>query len=280
MMKINRLLARLAGVAAVVSAAGTITALPAQTDYYNTDAGRPVQIEDAYPVERYAFELQLAPLRLERARGGVYSWGIEPEIAYGIARRTQVEIGLPLAYVDLGGSREQAGVAGLDIGMLHNLNVETASLPALGIGVTALLPLGSLGPERAYTTLTGIATRTFRFARFHVNAQYTFGATPDDADRSTDVAEVSRWLAGVAVDRVLPLRSMLLIGDIYAEQPLDSDADVAWNAGAGVRYQWSPRLALDAGLGRRFTGDDPSWFVTFGAAYAFAIRSLIPVPSR
>ncbi|MBA2669021.1 MAG: hypothetical protein H0U67_01455, partial [Gemmatimonadetes bacterium] len=30
--------------------------LAAQTDYYNTDAGRPVRIEDAHPVERYAFE--------------------------------------------------------------------------------------------------------------------------------------------------------------------------------------------------------------------------------
>lgn len=29
----------------------------AQTDYYNTDAGRPVHIEDAYPVERHAFEI-------------------------------------------------------------------------------------------------------------------------------------------------------------------------------------------------------------------------------
>ena len=38
----------------------------AQTDYYNTDAGRPVTVEDAFPVERYAFELQAAPLRLER----------------------------------------------------------------------------------------------------------------------------------------------------------------------------------------------------------------------
>ena len=47
----------------------------AQTDYYNTDAGRPLQIEDAYAVERRALEIQAAPLRLERNRRGVYSWG-------------------------------------------------------------------------------------------------------------------------------------------------------------------------------------------------------------
>src|SRR5688500_19135766 len=74
----------------------------AQTDYYNIDAGRPVTIEDAYPVERFAFELQAAPLRLARQRGGVYQWSDEPEIAYGILRRTQLEIGFPLAHVDHG----------------------------------------------------------------------------------------------------------------------------------------------------------------------------------
>ncbi|MEO5902894.1 MAG: hypothetical protein ABIQ55_02665, partial [Gemmatimonadaceae bacterium] len=40
----------------------------AQTDYYNTDTGRPIQIEDAYATERYAFEMKLAPVRLERTR--------------------------------------------------------------------------------------------------------------------------------------------------------------------------------------------------------------------
>jgi len=34
-----------------------------QTDYYNLDTNRPVLIEDAYPTERFAFELQLAPVR-------------------------------------------------------------------------------------------------------------------------------------------------------------------------------------------------------------------------
>jgi hypothetical protein len=44
----------------------SVVALPlsvaAQTDYYNTDAGRPITVEDAYATERYAFELQLAPV--------------------------------------------------------------------------------------------------------------------------------------------------------------------------------------------------------------------------
>ena len=82
----------------------------AQTDYYNTDRGRPLQTEDAYPVERRAFEIQAAPLRVARAAGGLYHWSVEPEIAYGILPRTQVEVGVPVSFVEQGGTRT-SGVA-------------------------------------------------------------------------------------------------------------------------------------------------------------------------
>ncbi|HEX2187346.1 MAG TPA: transporter [Longimicrobiaceae bacterium] len=271
---------------AALLCAAALAALPArlaaQTDYYNTDAGRPVLIEDAYPTERYAFELQLAPLRLERVSGGVYDWGVEPEIAYGILPQTHVEVGFPLAWTDAAGAAGEFGLAGIDVSVLHNLNVETSGLPAFGIAAEAVLPVGSLAPDQLYPSVKAIATRTFGFARFHVNGRYTFGSEPD-SDTAGEAAEgpeeLSRWMAGVAVDRTLPLRSMLLIADVYAAQPLHEEEDLEWNAGAGVRFQWSPRLAVDAGLGRRLTGG-PRWFVTFGTAYAFAVRSLIPLPAR
>jgi hypothetical protein len=87
-------------------------------------------------------------------------------------------------------------------------------------------------------------------------------------------------MAGVAVDRTFPLRSMLLIADLYARQPIHEAADLEWNTGAGVRYQLSPYFAVDGGIGKQLTGRDQGWFVTFGLARAFAIRSLIPVPFR
>ena len=254
----------------------------AQTDYYNTDRGRPITVEDAYPTERYGFELQIAPLRLERARGGTYNWGLEPELTYGILPRTHLEVGVPFAYADLGGSRRRAGVAGIDISVLHNLNVETRTLPAFGLAGQVLAPVGGLAADRTYSSAKAIATRTYRWARFHVNGQYTFGSTPErEAEGETEAAgpgavELSRWLAGLAIDRTFPLSSMLITGEVFARQPIDRDEDVEWNAGAGIRYQVNPYFALDAGLGRRLTGDDQSWFVTFGLARAFAIRALMP----
>ena len=238
----------------------------AQTDYYNTDTGRPLQIEDAYPLERRAFEIQAAPLRLERARGGLYQWGIEPELAFGVLPRTQIELGAPLAFIDGGPGAQRSGLAGLDLSALHNLNVETA-IPALAIGASVLLPVGSLGPDEAYASVKGLMTRTFTWARFHVNGEYTFGSER----QSVGTVALARWTAGIAVDRTFPLRSLLIGGEVFAQQPFEATEDIEWNAGAGLRYQLSPRLALDGGVGRRLTGEERTWYLTFGAAYAFGL---------
>jgi hypothetical protein len=247
----------------------------AQTDYYNTDAGRPIQVEDAYAIERRAVEIQLAPLRLARARGGIYQWGLEPALALGVLPRTQVEVGLPIAYVDAGLAGHSAGLSGIDVSVLHNLNVET-SIPAFAVAANVLIPAGGLGPDRAYPSLKGIATRTYSWARFHLNGQYTVGdRLPAENASGTSLghagAEMSRWFAGAAVDRTFPLRSLLITGELVARQPLRVGQDVEWNSAAGVRYQLSPRVAGDLGGGYRLTGVEQGWFVTFGAAVAVGL---------
>lgn len=273
-------------IAAIVLVAVLARPAVSQTDFYNTDRGRPVQIEDAYVTERYAFELKLAPVRVERAPGGRYNFGLEPEMALGILPRTQIEVGLPLAFVEQGAQR-RSGVAGLNLSAMHNLNVETEGLPALGIRADVLAPVGNLAADRAYASLTGMATRTYRFARFHVNGQYTFGAASSTTTTGTTgttvttlggsgAIEASRWLAGAAIDKTFPLQSTLITAELYGRKPLLSSEDVEYSVGTGTRFQVSPTLALDGGFGRRLNGPGQGWFVTFGTAYAFGVRSLLP----
>ncbi len=242
----------------------------AQTDYYNTDRGRPLRIEDAFPVERRAFEIQGAPLRLERSAGGAYAWSVEPELAWGILPRMHVEIGVPLSVTDAGAAR-RAGVGGIHLSSLYNFNVETA-IPAFGVAAAALLPVGSQAPADPHVALTAIATRTLTWARFHVNASYTFGAAPPaGAPPADEDGEAERWAAGIAVDRTLPLRAALIGFEVLVQQPLhDADPRVLSVAG-GVRHQVSPRWAVDAGLGARLTGNDRGWYATAGTAYAFGL---------
>ncbi|HVE79540.1 MAG TPA: hypothetical protein VNA89_11785 [Gemmatimonadaceae bacterium] len=237
----------------------------AQTDYYNTDAGRPVQIEDAYPVERRAVEIQAAPLRLER-QARVYHWGLEPELAIGILPRTQVEVAFPLVYLDAGVAGSLAALAGVKVSALYNFNAET-SIPALGVVGSVLLPVGGLGPDDAYFSAKGIVTRTLTWARFHLNAEYTFGPAAGEADAG---AELSRWTAGIAADRTFPLHSLLLSAEAVAHEPLDA-SEVSFDVATGARYQLTPRWAIDGGVGRHLTGEHRAWYFTFGSAYAFGL---------
>lgn len=266
--------AALVALAAVPLVAGPAVA---QKDYFNLDKNRPVRIEDAYVTERYALEAKVAPLRLERESGGVYHWSFDPEVAYGILPRTSIEVGLPFSIIDAGEAGRTVGLSGIELSAFHNLNTETRSLPALGIRGDVVLPVGSLAADHVHPALTGIATRSYRWARFHVNGQYSFGAAPDETGDGADPSPhgVSRWLAGIAVDRVFPLDAYLLIADVYAQQPLRAGDPVEWNAGAGIRYQLNPFLALDAGAGRRMTAD-PAWYFTLGSAYHLGIRALMP----
>ena len=265
----------------------------AQTDYYNTDRGRPVQIEDAYTTERHAFELELAPARVEWATGaGSASWAVEPEIAYGLLPRTHLEIGVPIAFTSTSSGPRRNGVAGVELSLMHNLNAETRTVPALGLRADLLAPVGPLAPERTYATFTGMLTRTFRPVRIHLNGQITAGAAPKFApspssipappdDGIANAEPLSRWLAGVAADRAFPLHSLLLTAELLARGPLvETDDDVALVGGAGLRMQATPTLALDFGLGRRLDSSRGPWYVTFGTSYSFGLRALMSGENR
>jgi hypothetical protein len=205
---------------------------------------------------------------------------VEPELAYGVLPHTHVEVGFPLIYQEraAGAGRALTALAGVEVSVLHNLNVETTTLPALGVALATVAPVGGLAPGQANLAVKGIATRTFRTARIHLNGEYTAGAAPRAGERGG--IELTRWMAGVAVDRTFPLSSLLVTADVSASAPFVRACAgdcVDWRAGAGFRWQRAPRLALDAGVEHRFGGHDRGWALTLGAAYAFAVRSLIPV---
>lgn len=241
----------------------------AQTDFYNTDRGRPLSVEDANVIERRAIELQAVPLRVQRVGPGITSWGIAPELAFGLAPRTQFEISLPLRFVDArAAGLRRAGGAGVELELLHQLNTETLPFPALALGVGTHVPAGPFGPARALTTLRAAATRTLPWGRVHLNYAYTPGNALAASDRGSDEA---RWMGGIALDRTFPLRAMLVGIDLTAEESLLDDGEVSWRSALGLRRQVSSRLAMDAGLFRRLSGGSPDWGFTVGGAFAFAL---------
>ena len=250
---------------------------PAQANYYNTDAGRPVRVEDAQVLALHALDLYLAPVVFERVAG---SLGVvaKPGAAYGLVPRTQLQLIVPVVY-DGTGSRKRAGVAGVDVSALAAVRGESGAMPAIATRVGVLLPAGGFGPATTYTSVKAIATRTLPWGRLHLNGQYTFGN--DDtlsvaADRGASANGLSRWWAGAALDRAFPLQSLLLNASVFFDRPLETDAAGLWRGEGGLRYQLSSSLVLDGAVGLRLDSSERSWSFALGLSRVAATGGLLP----
>lgn len=267
-----------AGVTAILLAAFAQVAA-AQVTYRNTDIGRPLRVEDATALDRYALDVHISPVTFAWGADSSRQWSASPGLSYGLLPRTQIDIAIPLASTGRGTDR-RTGIAGLDIGALYNFNAETTTFPAFAMRGSMLLPVGEAGPASAHPVVAALATRALAGFRVHLNGSYAFrDETLDisaEEERRTADAGVVRWLTGIAVDRTLPRRSMLLIVETSASQPLDPAEDVLWNIGAGLRYQLTPRVTADLGISARLTGPERLWSLTFGLGRVTAVRSLLP----
>lgn len=250
----------------------------AQVTYRNTDISRPVRIEDAVPFARYALDLYLSPVAVTWRDGG-QGLAVTPGATYGLMSRTQIDLRIPVSTTSAGDSGE-TGIAGVYLGVLRNLKTEGVVVPALAVRGSVLLPVGNAGPASVHPALAALATRTIAGTRIHFNAQYSFRdqprtLTPEETLR-TARAGVVRWMTGVAIDRALPRRSLLLAAEVYASQPPDETLDSQWSAGTGLRYQLSTSLTVDLGISTNLTGPDKAWALTFGIGRLTAVRSLLP----
>jgi hypothetical protein len=244
----------------------------AQIDYRNLDDHRPVRTQDAYPIERYAFELVL-PYELAQ-EGGADLHVVAPELSFGIAGNTQIEVQLPLAAARSAGGTDW-GLAGPRIGALHNFNTESPGLPALSLGGQIALPVGALAPEDPRVTLLAVATRSWGRTRLHLNA----GATLGDAGAGA-VAADPEWMFTAAVDRTFLRRSLLLVGELGA-LGAGGGAATEVSAGLGARLQLTPTLVGDGGVTRRLSADaGPDLALSVGLSYAFGIAALMPGGAR
>jgi hypothetical protein len=243
--------------------------LGAQIDYRNLDDDRPTRVEDAYPAERYAFEL-LIPYRVER-EGGATVHASVLELEYGFLPNAQIGFKAPFAAVHSGGTTT-TGLSGLRVFALYNFNTESLVLPAFSLRTDVTFPVGSLGGSDTHVTVKGIATRSFGRTRLHLNGAVRLGR---DAPGAV-VEGVERWWYGAALDRTLFRQSVLLIGEVYASREIEA-APVEVNASLGLRWQWRPTAVIDLGISRGLRkGLGPDYALTVGVSNAFAIAGLMP----
>jgi soluble P-type ATPase len=315
---------QMAMISRAIALACVVVGLPAfaQSEYRNTDSGRPLRIEDAESIEFRALEFQFAPFRLERPRAGIDRWQFEPRLSYGLLPRTELELRAPIVYREPG-AYPRGGLAGLGIGMQRNFNDETPSLPSFALSGEYVIPAGGASTKPGNWVVRGAATRTFAPGRLHFNAAYgtynlivyptipsapgctqncggvtfiplndgpceveppdpgtldappparpsrLFQTLPDVAALAT-VRQGRRLLVGLGGDHTFPLWSTLFAADLFVERFSLSTNPADWTWEVGARHQVTPRVILDVGVGRRFTGASPSWIGTVGTSYSFA----------
>lgn len=272
----TRTVFRAFGLIVLLNVAGGARTSQAQIDYRNLDDDRPVLTEDAYPVERYAFELQL-PYAYERRSTGTQLHASVLELTYGLFANGQVGLHAPIAVQNEPSETAQWGLAGLRPFALYNFNTERASLPALALRADVSLPIGALAGDNVQLTVKGIATRSWGATRMHVNASRSLGSRPG---RLPAVEAANRWVYSAAVDRTLLRKSMLLLGEIAAVRAIDDADPVEWTVAVGTRYQFSPTLVVDAGLRRRLRATGPDIGLTLGVSHAFAVGAFMPSVSH
>ena len=86
------------------------------------------------------------------------------------------------------------------------------------------------------------------------------------APRSTG----ARWFAGIAVDRAIPLASVVMTADVFTERYRGLYAIPDWTAEVGLRHQLAPLVVVDFGVGRRFAGVVRATTVTLGLSFEIA----------
>lgn len=243
----------------------------AQEDFRHADEGRPIRVEDAYPIKFGEWEWELGVLG-ELAEGSSSSVSTI-ELKFGFARNLQVGI-----EADGGWARDlgvvQSGIEEFGAHLLYNLNQESHSAPALGLRADIATPgVGGRGSEEWGGAVKGMLTKSVGLFRAHLNGGYTWASVMDGGDF---------WSIGLALDRPLGLTSKLLLGDVYLESPSQGGGGGRIWADVGSRVQISKTMVLDFGVTSRvdmWADGTPNVGVVIGLSRAFGFAGLINVPA-
>jgi hypothetical protein len=242
------------------------TAVPVRAiDHKNLDEGRPLRLEDPYPIAAGEWALEAgAGFRLAR-RGS--DQGVFPlEVLYGPLPNLQLGVGSVL-FTDPREIDEQTKSGDLQLSGLYNFNQETLTLPAFGAKLTINLPTGvkSSGVD---VELKGLATKSFDRLSVHLNAAYAFasGTARGERDGRYELALGASYPIGAP-----RYTRTTLVGDLFAEQATQRGEPEIVGVEVGFRHQLTPRLVLDAGIGTEFVGpaERSAFFFTTGVSFGF-----------
>jgi len=243
-----------------------ITAAPTwAVDHNNLDEGRPLQVEDAYPIAYGELSAETG-VRVSYNRHGDDRVAFPMELLYGAYWNLHLGLGSTLftspQTID---DPEKSG--DLRLLGLYNLNQETLRIPALAVKLTLDFPSG-IRSRGVDTELKGILTRTVGHGRVHLNAGYQFIGNARDAERDGRY-EV---LLGAQYPWGYPRSfTTTVLADVFTHQATRFNETNNSGVEIGMRRQIAPAIILDAGIGTEFIGlsERDLFFATVGVSLGF-----------
>jgi hypothetical protein len=217
-------------------------------DHKNLDEGRPLRLEDAYPIAHGEFAIEAgAGFTLQR-RGA--DRGLFPvELLYGPLPNLQVGIGTTLS-TDPHEIDDRPKSGDLRLSALYNFNQETLTLPAFAVKLGLDAPTG-VDAHGFGVEAKGIVTKSIERLSLHLNAGYEFitSSQGDERDGRYKLAFGASYPIGAP-----RFTRATLIGDVFAEQSLHRGDPTTVGTEVGLRYQLTPRIVWDVGVGTEFAG--------------------------
>jgi hypothetical protein len=243
-----------------------ITAAPTwAVDHNNLDEGRPLQMEDAYPIAYGELSAETG-VRGSHNRHGDDRVTFPIELLYGAYWNLHLGLGSTLATsphtID---DPEKSG--DLRLFGLYNLNQETLRIPALAVKFILDFPSG-IRSRGVDTELKGILTRTVGHGRVHLNAGYQFIGNARDAERD----ERYEVVLGVQYPWGYPRSfTTTVLADVFTRQATRFNETNNSGVEIGLRRQIAPSIILDAGIGTECVGPSERdlFFATVGVSFGF-----------
>lgn len=232
-------------------------------DHSNLDEGRPLRVEDPYPIAQGELALE-AGLGFSIERRGDDRFFSPFEILYGAYPNLQVGIGTSFSSES---DNEQAKFGDIELEALYNFNQETLSLPAFGFKLEFNIPTGVDSPGIGFK-VKGLTTKSFGHISMYANAAYQYLNGDRDGERDNRL----EFILGASYPVGAPKYTRLTaIGDVFTDLSVEEDDSSVVGTELGFRYQLSQRAVLDVGIGSEFAGSSEraSFFGTTGISVSF-----------
>jgi hypothetical protein len=247
----------------------------ASAQYRNLDAGRPSRIEDAEPTPRFALDIDLGPFQVERLSGGTMRYRAEPRLAFGVLPMTDIELRAPLVQVSppsTSGSTSAAGLAGVSVGVMRALTIETTSVPAMAVAAEMSLPVGGLAPTRGSYLAKALLTKTTGLARIHLNAGFgtyaLYTAPPRSGESPGCTALVIIAPGDTACTTGLP---------IVIDAPCSANPRAPGRLDEALRRCMPPANQSIAPAAPSLPSGGNRWFAGAAVDHAFALQSVLVI---